>query len=355
MSIRDLLPLTKNEIKISHNEEKQILLLSEKGEILKNIPAKIINGCIWREISVGIGKPKYVGFFDDVSEVYDRYKKELRPVFNGLRLTDEEKSKLEKLSIEKQIEFAKEHPEKMLQLGKRENGTEVVLASEYYREKEYNEQFEKLKNLHIIENKVVGNLGTTIFYTLSARVSKRAWVKIKDYFYYVNAADLHDEIWEGNFKGYAIKKDRLEELEELLEIPVELRLKSLKKKQEELKRQIEKERQERAAFEERLNKEFSIEKSIEISKEEFKSWIENPVELEGEHIDNPFNPRSIYGTGEWFVVSEDYIWRVYNNGHDGADWSINFIKTGGAGAFGYRFEKTDVRLDLLKQLKQMKK
>ena len=54
--------------------------------------------------------------------------------------------------------------------------------------------------------------------------------------------------------------------------------------------------------------------------------------------DKLFNTQNIYGGGKWFVIDKDYIWFVRNNGMDGDDWSKNNIKTGGAGALGWRIK-----------------
>ncbi len=43
-----------------------------------------------------------------------------------------------------------------------------------------------------------------------------------------------------------------------------------------------------------------------------------------------------YGGGEWFVIGSEWIWYVQNNGSDGDDWSRNNVRTGGAGAIGWR-------------------
>lgn len=43
----------------------------------------------------------------------------------------------------------------------------------------------------------------------------------------------------------------------------------------------------------------------------------------------------IHGGGQWFVIGEDRIWAVTNNGADGDDWSRNNVRTGGAGAIGF--------------------
>lgn len=46
--------------------------------------------------------------------------------------------------------------------------------------------------------------------------------------------------------------------------------------------------------------------------------------------------QTIYGGGEWFVITSTHIWHVTNNGSDGGDWSYNNVRTGGAGAIGFR-------------------
>jgi hypothetical protein len=46
--------------------------------------------------------------------------------------------------------------------------------------------------------------------------------------------------------------------------------------------------------------------------------------------------QNIYGGGDWFVIGEDCIWYVRNNGMDGDNWSYNNVRTGGAGAIGWK-------------------
>jgi hypothetical protein len=65
---------------------------------------------------------------------------------------------------------------------------------------------------------------------------------------------------------------------------------------------------------------------------------------EGERVSDTQN---IYGGGDWFVVGPAHIWYVRNNGADGDDWQYNNVRTGGAGAIGWRVPYTtelDVRL-----------
>ncbi len=56
-----------------------------------------------------------------------------------------------------------------------------------------------------------------------------------------------------------------------------------------------------------------------------------------------FNTQNIYGSGDWFIIDENYIWYIMNNGMDGDNWSLNNIKTGGAGAIGWRIKK-DIKI-----------
>lgn len=55
--------------------------------------------------------------------------------------------------------------------------------------------------------------------------------------------------------------------------------------------------------------------------------------LEGDKI---LDTQNAYGGGEWFVISPDGIWYVQNNGGDGDMWDVNNVRTGGAGAIGWR-------------------
>ena len=48
------------------------------------------------------------------------------------------------------------------------------------------------------------------------------------------------------------------------------------------------------------------------------------------------NTQTLYGGGDWFVVGPDWIWYCQNNGADGDNWALNNVRTGGAGAIGWR-------------------
>jgi hypothetical protein len=83
--------------------------------------------------------------------------------------------------------------------------------------------------------------------------------------------------------------------------------------------------------------------------EEIKTTIkkngERPVGnyiLDGEVVCEQGQHTKIYGGGSWFVIEKDGIWYIENNGGDGDNWELNNIRTGGAGAIGWRvpFDET---------------
>jgi hypothetical protein len=54
-----------------------------------------------------------------------------------------------------------------------------------------------------------------------------------------------------------------------------------------------------------------------------------------------FDSQNIYGGGDWLVVGPEWIWYVRNNGMDGDNWAANNVRTGGAGAIGWRVPRTE--------------
>jgi hypothetical protein len=119
-----------------------------------------------------------------------------------------------------------------------------------------------------------------------------------------------------------------------------------KRKEEEERRKEEEKRQLRQELEELLA---IVNKALE-QKQRIKETDYSP---KGEVIQHPLNPRNIYGGGEWFVIEENRILHVLNNGMDGDDWSANNVRTGGAGAIGFEIPKTDEVVNALKRIKEI--
>jgi hypothetical protein len=83
--------------------------------------------------------------------------------------------------------------------------------------------------------------------------------------------------------------------------------------------------------------------------EEIKTTIkkngERPVGnyiLDGEVVCEQGQHTKIFGGGSWFVIEKNVIWYIENNGGDGDNWELNNVRTGGAGAIGWRvpFDET---------------
>lgn len=63
--------------------------------------------------------------------------------------------------------------------------------------------------------------------------------------------------------------------------------------------------------------------------------------------------QDMYGGGGWFVLQPEAIWYVRNNGADGDNWAENNVRTGGAGAIGWRIPMDQALADELRSLDQM--
>lgn len=87
---------------------------------------------------------------------------------------------------------------------------------------------------------------------------------------------------------------------------------------------------------------------------QFRQYGERPggpgsaaLVVEGERL---LDTQNIYGGGDWWVIQPDAIWYVQNNGSDGDDWSRNNVRTGGAGASGWRMPFDPDVADVLRTL-----
>jgi hypothetical protein len=90
--------------------------------------------------------------------------------------------------------------------------------------------------------------------------------------------------------------------------------------------------------------------AVETVKSQIIEYGERPDgwhDVDGERL---FNTQDIYGGGSWFVITDAHIWYVRNNGMDGDNWSANNIRTGGAGAIGYRIPYS---IELAEQLREL--
>ena len=194
-------------------------------------------------------------------------------------------------------------------------------------QKEIDEQNKKdLENLHIIKVAESWETGLSYF-ALSAKVEYDTWLKIKPYFHYhTSSMDIDDEFYGPAPRGWVCCNYR--EVEKILNIPFERTFDYL---QEQYKKELECQ---------------SIEEmKLKCLIDECKSFFDDAEKpngdnlvVEGEIIEDPNYPLNIYGGGHYWVIQKDFIWFIRNNGFDGADWSLNNVATGGAGAIGVRVQ-----------------
>lgn len=175
------------------------------------------------------------------------------------------------------------------------------------------------------------------WYSLSAEVPRDTWKKIAKYFLKFDSDE--EDSFDGELKGWLTAQP--DTIETILDVRGELTLAYRRvqaKKAREDAEQKGKELQGKlndidTAFENATYPDPKIEDPKEAAK--FQPGYEK-IYVEGEKIENPEHPENIYGGGQWWIIQKNWIWKIQNNGHDGDDWSMNNVNTGGAGAIGVR-------------------
>jgi len=201
----------------------------------------------------------------------------------------------------------------------------------------------ELSNIHL---KYFGTDFLTMqeLYKISYTLPYEEWVTVSDLFMKLKPDMVDMGFFEPQYVGWVTSNP--EEVEERLGVKPELRVKYLKEKQEQ---EQEQKKQEIIQVKENV-----------LSILEVFSIVETPqvvdgkkFELNGEVIDNPINPKNMYGGGEWFVITDEYIWYVRQNAREGDNWSLNnvYVK-GSAGGIGKRVEYDGELADKIRSLKR---
>ncbi len=180
-------------------------------------------------------------------------------------------------------------------------------------------------------------------YKLSYTLPYEDWIKVSDLFMKLKPDMVDMGFFEPQYVGWVTSNP--EEVEERLDIKPELRVNYIKEKQEQ---EQEQKQQEVMQLKDNLSsilEVFSIVDTPQI--------VDGKFELDGEVIDNPINPKNMYGGGEWFVISDDYIWYVRQNAREGDNWNLNnvYVK-GSAGAIG---KKVEYDRDLADKIRSFKR
>ncbi|MHA2642870.1 MAG: hypothetical protein V2G41_09505 [bacterium JZ-2024 1] len=239
------------------------------------------------------------------------------------------------------------HPDLMscaLRLGRNDDGTEVVDQSEEARRKQAQEPPQLV--WYATDYEIFGDL-----YALSRRVDEATWRKIAPYMMKWEAED--PLMVEGPKRGWVARDPR--RVEELLDVPHELRLfcqceACVERKNRQAEERAERERRqaERQARRKELTRRLQDLVLAYGEKPKDCSEVERAEKILWLGSRGP----DIYGGGSWFHLTVTHLWYVVNNGHDGDDWSLNNYRTGGAGAIAWRVERTEAVNQLIKEIEE---
>lgn len=159
-------------------------------------------------------------------------------------------------------------------------------------------------------------------YRLTARIDRSEWAKIARYMLYVTTNDGMGMDADDRNLGWVTFYPR--EVEEALGITGDRTIAA--------QREAAKRRREDPAL---ARKRAIVQRVKEIG-EQIRKTGEKPAGTCSPEGDRLFDTQDIYGGGDWYVIGPEYLWYVQNNGMDGDNWSYNNVRTGGAGAIGYR-------------------
>lgn len=191
------------------------------------------------------------------------------------------------------------------------------------------------------------------YYRLSERIPYSEFKKVKDLFTKIDPQSDEADAIGSRLSGWMTRSP--EKVEERLGIPEERTLEHRRGKRKKREKEEEKKKNEKKKLRKEINSHFEdaetpdpVEEQPEEAKR-FKDGFEK-MKVDGEILYDSFN---IYGGGERFVATDEYVWHIENNGHDGDNWALNNIQTGGAGAIGKRVERTEDLVDLIREYASM--
>lgn len=170
--------------------------------------------------------------------------------------------------------------------------------------------------------KTVFDFSTGIqFYSLNKRIPSDDWEKVKDHFEYIEKYQFEDA-YDAESGWYTTEPETVEKILGINKTTEDDKEKK-EIKEKEIKEEIKK-----------------VDNAFDKINFIPNSTLHDVLKL-GEAYDHPnhsWKKTSIYGLGRLYVITKDHIIQIDNNGHDGADWSMNNIQTGGAGAIGISIE-----------------
>lgn len=199
-------------------------------------------------------------------------------------------------------------------------------------------QKEQFENLHL---RLIGEDESTglKLYKLNTTLEYEEWCKVEDLFVKLDNENIRLIEYYNPIIGWVTTEP----------YKVEERLEHLIKPENRLSYEAKQEYKTQSYFEEKcgdllqeINEEF-----IMVDPPEYK------YVLDGETIQNPLNPKNMYGGGEWFVITDEYIWKVINNSSPGDDIRFNNVVTESYGAIGRRVPYTEELATKIRRLKSL--
>lgn len=208
-----------------------------------------------------------------------------------------------------------------------------------------------LKNIYLIHAGESAETGIS-WYSLSTGVPRDVWRKISSHF--LKFEKDEEDVLYGELRGWLTAHPK--EVEKILgvreELTLDYRIKEAEKRRKDEKKKEMELLKTLSEIEEAFNGAEKPDPRIESPDEavQFQPGYEK-MRVNGEEIQHPITPENIYGGGKWWVIQENWIWYIHNNGHDGDNWSWNNVNTGGAGAVGVRVPYFDELANKIRKLK----
>lgn len=329
------------------------------GQQSKFIPSAVnYKGYLCQVYQKGIGTPEIKGGFNSFGEgetweEYKSYRDEYKPFIDSEKTSTAEKAEIKTIlekdnSADALINAGYEHA--LIKWGE-QDGYTVTDADREKRAQEEVKQKEFEKNL--IDKKAAIYFQSGYFgLTLRDRLPANIWNTIRQHAEYVKATEGDMEwlddmgyfgLTENQVRGWYYKKEAIDTL-------VNAGYKVLYKGVEvtdKAEKAIAAIENEIASEKKKLNdKIFSVRKGwedINMIIADLRNGAEYISSEEADEISSlpkfkfpTWQGSDIYGGGRWMHVKGDDLYLVYNNGHDGDDWSRNNYGTGGAGAICYK-------------------
>jgi len=190
------------------------------------------------------------------------------------------------------------------------------------------------ENLHLVPAGMTEDFGTA--YRLTARLERTEWAKIASHMLYVTTDDAMGMDADDHNLGWVTFYPQA--VEEALGITGDRTVAA--------RREAAKQRREDPI----LTHKHEITRRVKEIAHEIRETGERPGGTNDPAGDRLFDTQDVYGGGDWFVVGPEYLWYIQNNGMDGDNWGLNNVRTGGAGAIGYRVPTTSLMTAELRRL-----